>query len=113
VRVGLLAQERGADIVKIVRLCVSYEDVVETLAATVALREALDVPFVMMAMGEFGKLTRLMAPMLGSALVFCRQTYSAGSFLDQPLIRNARAVLDNADLEITGRARAFLPPELR
>ena len=51
--------------------------------------------------------------LLGSCLVFCRQTYSPGSFLDQPLIRDARAVLEHADAEITPRALQFLPPELR
>jgi hypothetical protein len=113
VRIGRLAQERGADIVKIVRLCTSYEDVAETLAATVALRSELAIPFVMMGMGEYGKLTRPLAPLLGSLLVFCRQTYSPGSFLDQPLIRSARAVLENVDLSIAPRAESFLPPELR
>jgi hypothetical protein len=112
-RIGRLAQERGGDIVKIVRLCTSYEDIVETLAATVALRSELAIPFVMMGMGEYGKLTRPIAPLLGSLLVFCRQTYSPGSFLDQPLIRSARAVLENVDMSITPRAASFLPPELR
>jgi 3-dehydroquinate dehydratase len=112
-RIGRLAEARGADIVKIVRLCTSYEDVVETMTATVALRSELEIPFVMMGMGEYGRLTRLLAPMLGSLLVFCRQTYSPGSFLDQPLIRNARAVLENVELSIAPRAASFLPPELR
>jgi hypothetical protein len=113
VEIGALAQDRGGDLVKIVRLCASYEDVVETLAATVALRRALSIPFVMMGMGEYGKLTRVTAPLLGSCLVFCRHTYSPGSFLDQPLIRNARAVLENVDTEIAPRAARFLPPERR
>lgn len=112
-RIGRLAEERGGDIVKIVRLCTSYEDIVETLAATVALRSELEIPFVMMGVGEYGKLTRPIAPLLGSLLVFCRQTYSPGSFLDQPLIGSARAVLENVDMSITPRAATFLPPELR
>lgn len=113
VRVAKLAQDRGADLVKIVRLCVSDEDVVETLATTVALRRELRIPFVMMGQGEYGRLTRLMAPLLGSCLVFCRQTYSPGSFLDQPLIGTARAVLENVDTEVPARATRFLPSELR
>jgi hypothetical protein len=113
VRIGRLAEERGADMVKVVRLCTSYEDVVETLAATVAMRRSLGIPFVMMGMGEYGKLTRQLAPQLGSALTFCRQTYSPGSFLDQPLIASARAVLENVDRTITSRAGHYLPPEMR
>jgi hypothetical protein len=113
VRVAKLAHDRGADLVKIVRLCVSDEDVVETLASTVALRRELRIPFVMMGQGEYGRLTRLMAPLLGSCLVHCRQTYSTGSFLDQPLIATARAALENVDTAIPARATRFLPPELR
>ena len=113
VRIAQLAQSRGGDIVKLVRLCTSYDDIVETLATNVALRAQLEIPFVMMGMGEYGKLTRPMAAMLGSVLIYCRQTYSAGSFYDQPLIRNARAALENVDTTITARAARFLPPEMR
>ena len=74
-----------------------------------ALRSELSIPFVMMGMGEYGKLTRPMAAMLGSLLVFCRVTYSPGSFYDQPLIRSARSVLENVDMTITARAMTFVP----
>jgi 3-dehydroquinate dehydratase len=111
--IGRLAQSRGADAVKIVRLCTSRADAVETLAATVALADELSIPNVMMGTGEHGKLTRPLAPLFGSLLVFCRNTYSPGSFLEQPLIANARAVLENADATIARRAARFLPPELR
>jgi hypothetical protein len=66
----------------------------------------------MMGMGEYGKLTRPMAAMLGSVLVFCRQTYSPGSFYDQPLIRNVHVVLENVDTTITERASSFVPADL-
>ncbi len=55
----------------------------------------------------------LSAHALGSLLVYCRETYSPGSFLDQPLIANAKAVLANVDATIALRADGFLPPELR
>jgi hypothetical protein len=63
----------------------------------------------MMGSGEYGKLTRPLAPLFGSLLVFCRNTYSPGSFLEQPLLRKARAVLENADATIAPRAAGFLP----
>ena len=110
VAMGRLAEERGADAVKIVRFNGTYGDIVDTLAATVAMRESLNIPFVMMAMGEFGKLTRPMAPLLGSMLVFAKVDYRPGGFFDQPPIRAMKAVFDNIDMSITRRAEQFLPP---
>lgn len=112
-KLGRLAEERGADAVKIVQLCLNDDDVVDSLASTVLLKRELNIPFVMMAMGEYGKLTRIIAPMLGSMLVFARQDYRPGSFLDQPPIRAMRAFYSNADFRITRRAEWFLPPDPR
>ncbi len=110
--IGRLAEERGADAVKIVQFCANYEDVVECLSSTVLLKRKLGMPFVMMAMAEYGKLTRPMAPLLGSMLVYARHDYRPGSFLDQPPVRSMRAVLDNVDHRITKRAEAFLPTDV-
>jgi 3-dehydroquinate dehydratase len=112
VRIGKIAEERGADAVKIVQFCASYEDLVESLESTVRLGRELKIPFVMMAMGEYGKLNRIMAPLIGSMLVFARQDYRPGSFLDQPPVRAMKAYLTNSDFQITRRAESFLPPEL-
>ena len=112
VAIGRLAEERGADAVKIVQFCASYEDVVECFASTVALRRALRIPFVMMAHGEYGKLVRPVTPLLGSMLVFAIQDYTPGSFLSQPLVRASKAVLDNFDFRISdARAASLLPPD--
>jgi hypothetical protein len=110
--VGRLAEQRGADAVKIVQFCANYDDVAESLASTALLKRELRIPFVMMAMGEYGKLTRIMAPLMGSMLVFARHDYAPGSFYDQPPIRAMKAFYGNADFRITGRAESFLPPEL-
>ncbi len=111
-RIGKIAEERGADAVKIVQFCASDEDVVESLESTVLLKRELKIPFVMMAMGEYGKLNRIMAPLLGSMLVFARQDYRPGTFLDQPPVRAMKAFYANADFRISRRAESFLPPEL-
>ncbi len=110
--IGRLAEERGADAVKIVQFCASYEDVLEALAASVLLKRELRIPFVHMAMGEYGKLVRPLAPLFGSMLVFARQDYAPGSFLDQPPVRAMRALLASVDFRISRRAEAFLPPEV-
>jgi hypothetical protein len=106
--IGQVAVERGADAVKIVGFCADDGDVVDALAATVLLKQQLAVPFVMMGHGEYGKLVRTMSPMLGSMLVFARQTYYPGSFLDQPPVRAMRALFSNVDFRISRRAQSFL-----
>ena len=107
IRICEMAEDRGADLLKVVRFNHSWEDVVETLATTVALRHKARIPYVMMAMGEYGKVTRLLSPMLGSMLCYCKRTYAPGSFMDQPLISQAKAVLENVDFCITPRAEEF------
>lgn len=111
--IGRLAEQRGADAVKIVQFCADDADVAEALASTVCLKRELGIPFVMMAMGEYGKLVRAMSPLLGSMLVFARQDYTPGSFLDQPPVRAMRAFLSSVDFRISRRANWFLPPEAR
>lgn len=111
--IGRMAEERGADAVKIVQFCADDEDVVEALASTVRLKRELHIPFVLMAMGEYGKLVRAMSPLLGSMLVFARHDYSPGSFLDQPPVRAMRSFLSSVDFRISRRAETFLPPERR
>ena len=110
--IGRIAEARGADAVKIVQFCASDEDVVESLESTVLLKCELKIPYVMMAMGEYGKLNRIMAPLLGSMLIFARQDYRPGGFLDQPPIRAMKAFYGNADFRISRRAKSFLPSEL-
>lgn len=111
--IGRLAEERGADALKIVQFCATAEDAVEALATNVLLKKELSIPFVHMAMGEHGKLVRPLAPLFGSMLVFARHDYAPGSFLDQPPIKAMRALFDNVDFRISGRAEEFLPAELR
>jgi 3-dehydroquinate dehydratase len=111
--IGRMAEDRGADAVKIVQFCANDADVAEALASTVRLKHELRIPFVLMAMGEYGKLVRAMSPLLGSMLVFARQDYTPGSFLDQPPVRAMRALFSSVDFRISRRAESFLPPEAR
>ena len=106
------AEARGADALKVVQFCASYEDALEALQTNVTLARALTIPFVHMAMGEYGKLVRPLAPLFGSMLVFARQDYAPGSFLDQPPIRAMRALFSSVDFRISRRTEEFLPPEL-
>ncbi|HLV04482.1 MAG TPA: type I 3-dehydroquinate dehydratase [Actinomycetaceae bacterium] len=60
----------GADIVKAAVTAHTPRDVLALLEATVAAREALDVPVVTMAMGPAGLVSRLCGEAFGSAVTF-------------------------------------------
>lgn len=87
-------QERGADIIKLVSVDRNWEDMLETLQATVLLNRELEIPFIMMSHGEHGVLARYMAPFLGSMLCFTQQEYVPGGFYSQPLTVNVNQVFD-------------------
>lgn len=95
VEIGKAFEARGADMVKIVGVDTSWDDLLDTLAATVELDRELDVPFVMLSHGEHGVLGRYMSPFLGSMLCFTQQSYPPGGFYLQPLTRNVKAVFDS------------------
>lgn len=104
-----LAEERGADALKIVRFNAIMEDIVDTLATTVALRRQAEIPFVMMAMGECGKLARITSALMGSMLVHSKRDYWPGAFTDQPLIRDVKAAFESIDYKINQRAEEYWP----
>ena len=104
-----LAEERGCDALKIVRFNAIMEDIVDTLATTVALRRQGDIPFVMMAMGECGKLARITSALMGSMLVHSKRDYWPGAFTDQPLIRDVKAAFESIDYKINQRAEEVWP----
>ena len=61
------------------------------------MRKALHVPFLHIAIGQWGKVHRVMAPTLGSSMVLCVQRYTPAGHKDKPLLRATRAVYDNLD----------------
>jgi 3-dehydroquinate dehydratase len=94
-------ESRGADVVKLVRVDVNYEDFLELLRATVELKKVMKVPFIMMSHGQHAKPGRLICPMLGSMLVFGVQPIAPGAFPLQPPIKTLKAVLENVDWSVT------------
>ena len=102
-------EERGPDMVKIAACVNSEEELCEAFETTVALKKELKVPFIHICMGQYGKMHRFVAPMLGSSLIFCVQSYTPKGHKEQPLIRAARAVFENLDWRV---ARSALEEKL-
>ncbi len=91
---------RGADMVKIAMCAHSPEDMLEVIRTTHIVSNELEVPFLHVCMGQYGKVHRVIAPTLGSALVLCVQRYSGASHKDQPLLRAVREIYNNLDWHI-------------
>ncbi len=92
---------RGADIVKIVRVDTSHEDMLDTLRATLELKKVLKIPFIMGSHGQHSKIGRVVCPMLGSMLAWCTQPISPGGYPLQPPIRVQKAAWENIDWSVT------------
>jgi len=82
---------RGVDIAKIVVRADDEDELLEALRTTVLLRRELDVPFVHLCSGAYGRLQRYVAPSLGAALTFGVRHSVQGP---QPLVSAARPVLN-------------------
>lgn len=91
---------RGADMVKIAMCAFTDEQMDEVYRTTLAMRRELKVPFLHVAMGQYGKVHRMIAPMLGSCMALCMQTYNTVCNKEQPILRAARTVFDSVDWEL-------------
>lgn len=98
VAMGLEMEARGADVAKVVSADMNYEDLLDTLRATIELKKVMRIPFIMMSHGLHSKIGRTVCPMMGSMLAFCTQPISpAGAFALQPPIKMQRAAWDNVE----------------
>ncbi len=88
---------RGADMIKIACTATNDAEMRETFNATMTLKEQLEVPFLHVCMGQYGKLHRVIAPTMGSSMALCVQRYNGIGMFDQVLLRSTKAVYDNLD----------------
>lgn len=88
---------RGADMVKIAMIANTEEEAVEALRATAMLKYHIDVPYLHVCMGQYGKTHRQISPLFGSSMALCIQQYTERSHKDQALLRATKLVLDNVD----------------
>ena len=88
---------RGADMIKIACTATNEAELQETFNATMTLKNKLEVPFLHVCVGQYGKLHRVISPMLGSSMALCVQRYNGIGMFDQVLLRSTKAVFDNLD----------------
>jgi len=97
VHIAKLQQARGADIVKVITMADTRQQMLDNLQTTAVLADQLDKPFIFLANGSWCKLQRLMGPLLGSQIYLCVQQYEETNSREQPLVRNVRQMLDCLD----------------
>ncbi len=83
VELALMLEKRGADVVKIIGTAGSEDDIPECLRTVLALKKALKVKFAFHLGGAAGIPTRIMAPALGSYMLFCFEHYTQSSNFEQ------------------------------
>lgn len=88
-------QERGADIVKVAMSVDTIEQMNEATMSTMQLNKQLNVPFLLICTGKYGKAHRMIAPLYGSCMVLCVQRYTVIGHREKPVLRCAKAVYDN------------------
>ena len=88
---------RGADMVKIAMCAFTDEQMDEVYKTTRMMRRELTVPFLHVAMGQYGKLHRIVSAFEGSSMILCMQEYNDVCNKEQPILRSARQVLNNID----------------
>ena len=90
-------EKRGADMLKIVNACNNHEEMAEGIKTIIELKKNIKTPFLYICQGEYGKLTRVVGPMLGCMLAYCVHEYNESTHLHQPLIKSLRNVLQEVD----------------
>lgn len=93
-------EKRGADIVKLVTMADTEEELAEAVKTTLALHRELKTPFIHLCGGKYGMPHRFFGPALGSALTFCVERYTEDFTSGQPPVANMLNVLRNYNWNI-------------
>lgn len=94
VELALFLEKRHPDIIKIVTLANTEEELAESFRTMVTLKKEVATPISYHVGGKMGRLSRIVNPLLGGQIVFCVDRYKEGSTMDQVELRAAKAALD-------------------
>lgn len=94
VDLALFLEKRNPDIIKIVTIANTDEEMIESLNTMLALKKALKTPVSYHAAGSRGKLSRILNPILGGQIAFCVERYTESSTMEQLDLRTSRTIVD-------------------
>ena len=90
--------KRNPDLLKIITLAESDEDLTESFKTMCALKKEIKIPVIYHAAGSAGRLSRIINPLLGSHMIFCIDRLNGASIKEQIPLNVARGIIDNAEL---------------
>jgi len=76
-------ERRGPDVVKIVALANTPEEQIEAFRTMYELKKVMKARYSFHCNGKYGKLTRIVCPMLGSYLMFCIDRFDVSYAMEQ------------------------------
>ena len=91
---ALHLEKRRPDVIKIVSVAKTEEDLIESIRAMTLLKKELRTPVTYHANGRAGILSRIINPLVGGHIAFCVERYGEGTDLEQIPLALAREVVD-------------------
>lgn len=88
-------EDRGADVVKIVTVVNTAEELAEAFNTTITLKRELKKPFIQLCNGKFGRPHRFICPTLGLSVVFAVPHDPERKSTNIPSVKEMKDVLDN------------------
>lgn len=98
VDLALFLCERKPDAMKFVNRADTEEEMIESFRTMALLKKEVPIPVHLHCIGEKGRLTRIINPLLGGFIVFTNDGYHAESDLAQIDITRTKTILDNMKL---------------
>lgn len=95
VELALFLEKRRPDIIKIVTLAATEDDLIESLKTMLALKREVKTKVSYHAAGAAGRLSRIFNPVLGGHIAFCVDRFSASSTMEQIDLKTAVAAIDS------------------
>ncbi len=97
VELALFLEERRPDVLKIVTVAKTEEDLYESIRAMLLLKKEVRTPITYLATGAAGSLSRIVNPLLGAHIAFCVDRYEEQTFVGQPQISAMRDIFDKVE----------------
>lgn len=97
VDLALFLEKRNPDIIKIVTVANTDEEMIESVKTMVALKKEVKTPISFHAAGPKGKLSRIINPALGGQIAFCVDRFSEGSTLEQLDLRTTKSIVEGLE----------------
>ena len=95
VDLALFLEKRNPDIIKIVTIANTEDELAESIRAMLLLKKEVKTPVSYHAGGKAGMLSRIINPLLGGQIAFCVDRYGEGSTMEQLDLRTVRSVVDS------------------